>query len=515
MAEISFNQIPLDTRTVGAYAEIDNSRAQQGLVQNPHKALIVAHGIDSEGTIGENVKVAISRENLANGFFGTGSPAAVMCNAFIKANPYTELDCVRASAVTGIAASTALDFSTATLAWAQVYASGEGTMKYRINDMPVDIPLTSGMSGADIGSALYTKLNGATYSHLGLRISHNVSAIGAGFSIACSFIVVATYSGLAGNGIDIRLNYYEGESLPGAFSASAGSVITASMLGGTGIPVLSNVWAVIENDNYEYIITPYDDATTLTAVETEAARREGAMIDQLPNCFVGSRNTSAALTTLGNSRNSAFNTIIGAYESPTHPMVWGAVWGAIAARYLQNDPARPLQMLKLPNVNPPPATHQFTREERNVLLYDGIATWIETGGSVFMERSVTTYQTNALGLPDESYLDVETLATLREIRFQWVARMANRFLIPRFKLADDGHDTQAGSYVATPSLVYEETMSLATLLLDKGLIENLEEFKAALIVQRNSTNPNRTDTLLPFDTMNQFRMIAGALQFRK
>jgi len=82
-------------------------------------------------------------------------------------------------------------------------------------------------------------------------------------------------------------------------------------------------------------------------------------------------------------------------------------------------------------------------------------------------------------------------------------------------LADDGHDTQAGSYVATPSLVYEETMSLATLLLDKGLIENLEDFKAALIVQRNSTNPNRTDTLLPFDTMNQFRMVAGALQFRK
>jgi len=512
MAEISFNQVPLDTRTVGAYGEIDNSRSVQGLVQNPHTALITAHGNTGAGTVGENVKVQISRDNLANGFFGTGSPCANMCNAFIKANPLTELWAVRASNVTaGAVAETALDFSTPVLG-NSVEASTIGTMKWHINGTKVDIPLTSGMSGVDMGSALYTKLNTAEFSHTGVRISHNVSAIGVGFDIA-SFAVVAVYQGSVGNDIDIRLNYYEGESLPTVFSASAASIITNSMTGGSGAPDLDNVWAVISNDNFEYIIQPYDDATTLLSVETEATAREDAMIDKLVNCFVGSRGSNSVLTTLGNTRNSEFNTIIGAFDSPTHPMDWGAALGGIAARYLNNDPARPIQSLILPGILPPPSDNQFTRSERNILLYDGIATWTEVGGKVYIERCVTTYQTNALSIPDPSYLDIETLATLREIRFQWVARMSNRFLVQRFKLADDTFPTQPGSKVATPKLVREETVALFTQLRDRGLIENLEEFVDNLIVQRNSSDRNRVDCLLPNDNVNQFRMIAGQFQF--
>ena len=38
---ISFNNIPDTIRTPGSYAEVDNSRALQGLAQNPHKALII------------------------------------------------------------------------------------------------------------------------------------------------------------------------------------------------------------------------------------------------------------------------------------------------------------------------------------------------------------------------------------------------------------------------------------------------------------------------------------------
>ena len=38
---ISFNNIPANTRTPDAYTEIDNSRALQGLVANPHTALII------------------------------------------------------------------------------------------------------------------------------------------------------------------------------------------------------------------------------------------------------------------------------------------------------------------------------------------------------------------------------------------------------------------------------------------------------------------------------------------
>ncbi|NQS89373.1 phage tail protein, partial [Patescibacteria group bacterium] len=149
-----------------------------------------------------------------------------------------------------------------------------------------------------------------------------------------------------------------------------------------------------------------------------------------------------------------------------------------------------------------------------ILLYDGIATYIvDGGGNVLIERSITTYQENALGLPDPSYLDIQTLATLGEIRFQYKTRMINRFIIPRFKLADDTFPVQPGSYVATPKTVKQETIALFTLLRDKGLIENLDEFIDNLVVERDLTDRNRVNVLLPADIINQFRVLAGNIQF--
>nr|MDD5551226.1 phage tail sheath C-terminal domain-containing protein [Candidatus Omnitrophota bacterium] len=177
-------------------------------------------------------------------------------------------------------------------------------------------------------------------------------------------------------------------------------------------------------------------------------------------------------------------------------------------------PARPLQFLNLTGVLPPPSNNRFTRDERDTLLYDGIATYIvDAGGNVQIERCVTTYQTNGLGIPDASYLDVETLATLAEIRYQYKAKMATQFIAARYKLADDTFPVQAGSYVVTPKTIRQTIISLFTSLYDKGLIEDLETFKTNLIVERNETDRNRVDVLMPPDVVNQFRVLAGLIQF--
>jgi phage tail sheath gpL-like len=60
------------------------------------------------------------------------------------------------------------------------------------------------------------------------------------------------------------------------------------------------------------------------------------------------------------------------------------------------DPARPFQTLALPGVLPPAQADRFTRQERDLLLRDGISTFtVDQGGNVLIERVVTTYQTNA------------------------------------------------------------------------------------------------------------------------
>jgi phage tail sheath gpL-like len=207
---------------------------------------------------------------------------------------------------------------------------------------------------------------------------------------------------------------------------------------------------------------------------------------------------------------------MGAYDSPNAPEEWAAALGAVAGFYLDQDPARPLHTLKLPGIKAPPSVNRFIQSERNTLLFDGIATWIaDVSGNVLIERCITNYQTNALGIIDPSYLDIQTLATLGEIRDQYKIRMTNRYIVTRFKLADDGITIQPGSRIATPSSIKQEIIALFHEMGPDGtgLIENLDEFEDNLIVQRNAADRNRVDVLLPPDLINQFRMLAGVIQF--
>jgi phage tail sheath gpL-like len=503
---ISFNNVPANIRTPGAYLEIDNSRALKGLVQNPHKVLILGQKL-AAGSSGFDTLTAITRDNLADGYFGAGSILARMCNAFKNNNPNTELFAMAlGSGIAGTAAAGAIDFS------AHMdgnLASGTGTYYLMINGVEIQETITSGMSGGAIASMYASAIN-ALSAYLPVTAKPSMVATSMGH-----LAISAVNSGTLGNYINIRENYYAGQSLPTTFSTNITlSAIISGMENGATDPDLGDAWAVIDNEQFHYIIQPYTDAANLTEIEDELADRFLPLEDLQGHGFTCYRNTVANCTTLGNTRNNPHNTIVGIYDSPTGPEEIAAAWGAVAAWNLNNDPARPLHFLSLKGVLPPPIENRFTRAERDTLLYDGIATYIvDAGGKVLIERSITTYQTNAVGTADPSYLDIQTLATLGEIRYQYKARMTQRFLIPRFKLADDTFPVQPGQKIATPKTVKAETIALFTLLRNIGLVENLDEFISNLIVERNLTDRNRIDVLIPADLVNQFRILAGNIQF--
>ncbi len=504
---ISFNNIPTSQRTPGAFADIDNSRALQGLAQNPHKVLIVGQKI-AAGTAAHDSLVPISSDGLANGFFGPGSVLARMCNVFKDNNPNTELFAMAlGSGIAGTAAAGNIDFS-GSLDGNLV--SGAGTLFLMINGKGMDIALTSGMSGFGVASLVASTINAD--STLPVTAAASFAAASGG-----NMEISAVNSGTLGNDINVRFNYYAGQSFFNTFSGvtetSAVYSQYTSMAGGATDPDLDDAWAVIEDERFNYIINPYNDATNLTSLEGEFADRFLPLVDKQGHGFGAARKTAATATTLGNSRNSPHNTIMCAYDSPTCSEEWAAVLGAEAAFALNNDPARPLTGILLKGILPPPTENRFTRAEREVLLYDGIATFTVNAGSVYIERCITTYQTNALGIVDPSYLDVQTLATLGEIRDQYRTRMTNRFIAQRFKLADDGFPVQPGSFVTTPSNIRLEIIALFTQLRDIGLIENLDDFITNLVVERNASDRNRVDALLPPDLINQFRIVAGLIQF--
>ena len=58
-----------------------------------------------------------------------------------------------------------------------------------------------------------------------------------------------------------------------------------------------------------------------------------------------------------------------------------------------------------------------------------------------------------------------------------------------------------------------EVKALFSELADKGLIENLDEFKENLVVEIDSADPCRCNVLLAPDLINQFRILASKLEF--
>jgi phage tail sheath gpL-like len=497
---IQFNNIPETIRTPGALVEIDNSRALQGLNANPHKVLILGQMI-SGGSAEKYLLYAISSENIADGYFVAGSLLSRMCRTFKANNPNTELYALALSDnAAGTTASARIHFSTA-LSHAggscssgdqAVYMLGAGSRIYQI--------LTSGWSVQDCNSAYKTLINANSY--LPFTASYATSG---------PLVLSAVNTGECGNNLDVRFNYYDGQSYPTFFNDS---VLISVFSGGTNNPNIGDAWAVIDTEQFHHIVNPYSDATNLGLLDDELDERFKPLVDKGGHAYYGYKEALASISTHGDTRNNPHTTCIGMYDSPTPPEEWTSAWAAITSYNLNSDPARPLHYLKLKNILPPPIASRFTQSERNVLLYDGIATWIvDASGAVCIERSITTYKTNALGISDPSYLDIQTLFTLLEIRYQFKSRMTTRFILPRFKLAQDSYPIQAGSYVVTPKTIKGEIIALFTELREVGLIEEIEQFIENLVVEIDATDPNRVNVLLAPNLINQFRLLAGKIQF--
>lgn len=502
MSTITFNNVPLEMRTVrtpGVYSEVDNSRALGDNVENPHKVLIIGQKTAS-GTSDLDTLKKITTENIADGYFGARSILGRMCKKFKQANPYTECYAIALSEATAAVASGAISFSVALSHHAGIVSVDNETVNLMINGTQLPVTLTALWSVTDVNSAVVAKINASPY--LPLTASTNA---------ASAILLTAACAGSLGNEIKTQFNFYEGQNYPTCFGDSA---LVTAMADGANNPDIADAWAVIDNEQFHHIISAYSDEDNFDALHTELETRFGPLIDQQGHGYIALNATNAALITYGDDKNSAFISVLGYDDGPQTAEEWAAVLGAECSLYLNLDPARPLQTLELPGIIAPKTADLFSRDERDLLLRDGISTWIQgTSGAVVIERIITTYQVNDLDLPDASYLNIQTLATLSEIRYQYKLRMYTRFISERFKLADDTFPVQPGQYIATPKTIKQEIIALFSELRDAGLVENIDDFADNMIVERDTTDKDRVNVLLPPDLVNQFRILATVVQF--
>lgn len=491
---ISFNEIPINIRTFGQYIEIDNSRAVQGVPAQPHVALCIGQRLNG-GTVAEAIPTLVGSADAAEGFFGAGSQLAEMLRAFKKTNPFTELWAIALDDGMGATAGT----QTITVTGP---ATADGEIALYIAGRRVAVAV----SNADAATAIAAAIDTAIQAHAEFARMPFTSG-----AAAAVVTLTAQNKGAVANGIDVRVNYQPTEELP----AGVTIVIAAGVSGATD-PVLATALTAMGDVQYHTIAVPYTDATSLTALEAELLTRWGPMEQKEGQAFAAALGTQGTLTTLGNTRNSQFLTIMStggsSGNSPTPVYVAAAIVAAVDAAQTEIDPARPRQTLVLTGMLAPQEDHRFTRTERNTLLTDGIATNIvDGGGLVRVERIITTYQTNPLSIPDPSFLDITTLRTSARLRFDVRARIALKY--PRHKLANDGTLFDPGQAVVTPSTIRSELISLFRFWEAIGLVERFEQFKQDLIVERNATDVNRVDMRMSPDLMNQFRVFAGQVQF--
>jgi phage tail sheath gpL-like len=485
---ISFNQISASLRTPGFYVEFDNSKAIKGLALDITRPLMIGQMLDT-GSATEFEPVRVTSTQQAVSLFGRGSMAANMVSAWKNANENSDLWVMPLSDnAAGTVATGAI-----TLAGT---ASKSGTLAVYIGGERVQVAITAGNTAAIAAAALVEAISDAP------DLLVTATATAGVVTLTCR------HAGAVFNDLDLRVNYYSGDQNPTGLRAT----ITA-MTGGTANPDLTDALAALGDVQYHHIVCPYADAANLALLTAELADRWDGMRQIEGQVWGAAVGTHSELSSLGAAQNSEVISLLGVSSSPTPPWCLAAIYAAISIKALDIDPARPLQTLVLKGMLAPAEADRFTRSERNLLLFDGISTFtVGPDGTCAIERAITTYQVNGAGLPDASYLDVETLATLAVLRRSLRARLAQKY--PRHKLANDGTSFGLGQAIVTPSILRAELIALARQWEEHGWVENLNAFKDALIVERNSDDPNRVDAVIPPDLINQLRVFAGLVQFR-
>lgn len=484
---ISFNRIPSTIRVPGVLAEFSSERAVRGVQLKPYRALLIGQKL-SAGSVAELTPTVLSSVAQATAYFGAGSQLAGMAEAWFANNAFTQLYAIAFNDPSGGAAAEGELAITGP-------ASAPGSLYLLIAGRRVVVNVASAATATTIAAAVAAAINART--DLPVTATADTGTV----------TVVCRHDGTLGNSIDLRLNYYSGEELP----AGVGVTITA-MADGAGVVDLDDVWPVLGEEQFDVIAAPYLDAPNLTSIETELADRwePPRMIEGI--AFSATPAAHAAALTLGDSRNSRHLSIMSAFGSPTPFWEWAAAVAAVTAFYANIDPARPLQTLPLAWLKPAKIADRFSLSERNQLLYDGISTHVVAAGDVIrLERVITTYQENQFGAPDPSYLDVETPLTLGFLRYALRQRFMLRF--PRHKLGDDDARFGPGQAVVTPQVARGEIIAWAGEMEALGLVEGIDAFTDALIVERNPTDPNRLDIDLPPDLVNQARLFAAKISF--
>jgi phage tail sheath gpL-like len=486
---VGFATIPADLRVPLFYAEFDNSRAVNGLASK--RALLVG-----QPTTAETGLALVTDAEAASALYGQGSMLARMIRAFRANDPFGELWVFPvADHASGVAHTRTITITGT--------ATGAGTLSLYIGGTLVPVLVAVGDTPTVQAGNVVTAVNANT--RLPFTAANTAGVV----------TLTARNRGTLANSIDVRANLLGragNEVLPAGVS-----VAFAAGTAGATDPVLTGLGAALGDEEFEVIVAPYTATAQINALRdmmNDSSGRWAWSRQIYGHVFAAMKDSAANLITFGDGRNDEHMTVVGyEAENPTNPAEMAAAFAAQVFASIRADAARPLQTLELRGVFATPTGSRITKSTQQSLLTKGIAlVSYDQAGSVRILRAVTTYQKNAWGQADISYLDAETLFTLAEVIRRLRGRITQRF--PRSKLANDGTRFGAGQPIVTPKIIKGELVAQYAEMVEAGLCEDAEGFAAATIVERNANDPSRVDVLYAPNLVNGLRIFAVLAQFR-
>lgn len=486
---VLFNNIPGNIRVPFFYAEFQPGGTPY---QNNARLLLCGQKL-AAGAATAAVPVMV-RDGSEDMLFGANSMLSHMVKVARRNAPLQEIwalplaDVGGGTAATGKIAVAAPSLTQATTL--TVYIAGER----------VRIPVLTSDTRANIATNLTAAINAAT----GLPVTAAVNGTN-----NWEVDLTARHKGTLGNAILIDLGHLTEEGTAGNTLLT----ITAMASGATD-PDLQTAFGNLGDDEFDWIGSPYADSTNLGRASDLLNDVNGrwSWSQQIYGHYIAVKaDTVGNLSTLGNARNDQHASIFPCYKFRSPPWAVAAAVAAIAAAHLQDAPelSRPLHTLVLQGIKGPLLRSDWlTKTDRQTLYYDGISGYhVRRDGSIAIDRVVTTYQSNAWGDTDWTYLDIETMAQsmygIRYIRTDVTSKHA------RQALADDNPGRLP--HITTPRDIRASIVhAYSKLVREEGVFENLAAFEASLVVERDATDPNRVNVSMNLDHVNQLRVLAAA-----
>jgi phage tail sheath gpL-like len=487
-ASIEIPGYPDSNRVPGFYF---TPQPQGGASQQNQRALIIAPML-STGTATPDVPQISAGPSDAQAKYGAASIAAQMVQDYFNQDSFGELWVLPIAEPSGSASTGSIAFTGP--------ATAAGTLSLYIAGQLVPVAVSSGDTATVIGTNVAAAINAL--------VNFPVTAVAATGTVT----LTAVDKTVAGSDIDVRLNYggtVAGQTTP----AGVGTTITA-FSGGVANPTLTTALGNLGTKTFDWIISAFSDPTSRASILSVLQDQTGRWSWQQQiygHAFYAVRGNLSTLVTLGGTVNDQHEAILGVYDTPWPMYRVVADLAGASAVSLRADPALPLQTLAL-NMPAPPNSSRFDISAMNSLLYDGISTIsVNDFGQVTIGRLITTYQVDAAGVPDDSYLDVETMFTLMFLMRDMRTFLANTY--GRKKLVANGTLIPAGSNMVTAQLILQSAIARYQTYCTNGLAQNYATFAAT--AQAQNAGNGLVKLMLPWDLANQLRVVSTLAFFTK